>query len=143
MTCINLMERFGEEFQIDREDGNPRSRDQWMLRIVCEHGHIYPHGGEILGATTNHRGAIAGKLSKLPCVRVWQDGSDGVNALFDVSDFVQVAEIMKPKLRRRLSPQQKAAQIERLRKFQFSAANQSAGSPLRRDAASEPHKEAA
>ena len=40
---------------------------------------------------------------------------------FDVRDFDEVAEVMEPKKRRRLSEQQRLAAIERLRPFRLKA----------------------
>ena len=31
--------------------------------IPCQRGHIYPHGQDVLAASTNTRGGIAGKLA--------------------------------------------------------------------------------
>jgi len=98
LTYIDLDAIFGRRFRVcyeksyraERgEDG--RRRDPWLLTIPCRHGHIYPHGGQDLAASTTHRGPIAGRLAALPCVRVVQDGDDGVNVVFNVADFDQVA----------------------------------------------------
>ena len=44
---------------------------------------------------------------------------DGANVLFDVEHFDEVAEITKPRKRRRLKEQQRQAAVERLRQYQF------------------------
>src|SRR4029078_10284998 len=106
-----------------RRDG--RHYDPWLLTIPCRLGHIYVHGGGFLGASTNRRGPVANQLARISGVRVVQDGDDGVNVVFHVDLFTQVAAIMKPKRRRRLSDQQKAERAERLRNYRFSAASQS------------------
>jgi hypothetical protein len=59
--------------------------------IVCRHGHIFPYGGDLLGASTNKRGAIAKRLAALSCVQVTQDGDDGINIVFHIGDFDEVA----------------------------------------------------
>ncbi len=109
-TCIELTTQFGNRYRVSNEASHRakrgerrRMQDPWLLTILCQHGHIYPHGGELLGASTNNRGPIAKRLSALPCVGVVQDGSDGINAVFHVNDFDTVAAVMKPKRRRKLS----------------------------------------
>lgn len=147
MNCVDLEEQFGSVYQVEYEDGVfHRARDAWRLILTCRHGHFYPHGGEILGASTNTRGAIANQLAALPCVRVVQDGSDGINAIFHVDDFESVAALLKPRRRRRLTPDQKAERTERLRKHRFrkgSAASQSVFGAHRRDPMGWPTKSTA
>jgi hypothetical protein len=111
-TCIDLKERFGRRFRLLYEESytteNRRGHDPWLLTIVCRHGHIYPHGRDQLAASTNSRGPIAKRLAALPCVRVVQDGDDGINVVFHIDDFTTVAAIMKPKRRRKLTAEHKA-----------------------------------
>ena len=132
MKCIDLFEQFGNRYRVEQEPAGEivrrrgRAVDPWLLVIPCKHGHIYPHGGRFLGASTNHRGPVADRLEKLPCVRVVQNGEDGINVVFDIDDFDQVAAIMRPRRRRRLSPEQLAERSERLRKYQFSPASNDA-----------------
>jgi hypothetical protein len=116
--CIDLESRYGRENRICRDPAyfaeygpHARIRDPWYLRIPCKHGHIYPHGGDKLGASTDRRGAIANRLVAIPDVEVVQNGSDGINAIFAVKDFSRVAAIMRPKRRRRLSPAHRATLV--------------------------------
>ncbi len=51
-----------------------------------------------------------------------QDGDDGVNAVFPVAHFDIVAEIMRPKRRRRLTPELRVAAVERLKQYRYPAA---------------------
>ena len=139
--CIDLKEHFGDLYRVVYEESyqaerghNGRAHDPWLLTIPCRHGHIYPHGGTQLGASTNTLGPIANRLAALPGVRVVQDGDDGVNIVFDVGDFDQVAAVMQPKRRRRLTPEQRAERSERLLKYQLGPATHDAHSERRRDA---------
>lgn len=92
------------------EHGNRGRRpDPWLLQLLCKHGHIYPQGGSRLAASTNRRGKIANLLAGLDCVGMHQDGDDGINVTFDVSDFDQIASILKPRKLRKLSPLHLAA----------------------------------
>jgi hypothetical protein len=133
-NCIDIEKRFGDRYKIRREQsyqaehGNGgRVRDPWAWVILCRHGHVYPHGGDRLAASTDRLGRIANRLAKLRCVRVVQDGDDGINAVFHVGDFDRVAAVMKPRLRRRLSRDRRAKQVERLRPFRFTRATHDAG----------------
>jgi hypothetical protein len=131
-TCINLKKRFGGRYRVVYEESyfaehgqTTRADDPWLQVLLCQHGHIYPHGGDVLAASTNTRGGIARKLAALDCTTVVQDGSDGINATFHVRDFERVAELMKPRRRRRLTLEQRRAAAERLAKYAFKPARQS------------------
>ena len=119
MTTINLRDRFGSEFHVWREchddcRQNPEEFDRvagsdpHRMIIPCQFGHFYVHGDQMLGASTKSRGPTAKRLSALLCVRVVQDADDGINVIFDAADFDAVAEIMKPRRRRRLTAEHKA-----------------------------------
>ncbi len=139
-ACIDLNAAYGAQYRVVYEEsyqggqaGGRRVHDQWLLTIPCQFGHIYPHGADHLGASTSFRGPVAKRLAALPCVRVVQDGDDGINVVFHIDDFEAVAEVMKPRRRRRLTPDQRAERVERLRKYQFGPASQSGGGDRRRD----------
>jgi hypothetical protein len=127
---IDLRQHYAHRYRVTCEGSCERAHhgsacDPWNAIVLCQHGHIYPHGELLLGAATNNRGQKANSLAALPCVRVVQDGDDGINVVFDASDFAKVAAIMKPRRKRQLTPEQKAERVARLQKYQFSAASQS------------------
>ena len=135
-TCVNLKELFGDRFKIDVDESyyaeRPefrREEEPWLTHVVCQHGHIGVWGDDLLVASTRTPGPVATKLKALPFAQTAQDGSDGVNVVFPVEHFEEVAEIMKPRKRRRLSAEQRAANIERLAKYQFPSARQNAPEP--------------
>ena len=139
LTCINLRERFGDAYRIRHEESYAAERSEfraaeepWLQIIPCRHGHIYPWSDTLLAVSTNRRGPVAGRIRELPFVAVVQDGSDGINATFPVEAFDQVAAIVRPKRRRRLTPEHRAAATERLRRFQFSAARKRGSDELER-----------
>jgi hypothetical protein len=106
-TCPNLRELFGDRYRIVMEESFHAERrdlattdDPWLQTIPCEFGHLYPHGGNKIGAATSGRGSVAKALRSLPCVEVRQLGDDGVNVIFDVADLAIVADVMRPKRRR-------------------------------------------
>lgn len=107
--CVNLRQRFGDTYRIaveesyDAEYGHgAKVEDPWYDLIPCEHGHIFPWGGDKLAASTNqpatlHGTSVARRLMRMACTKVAQNGTDGVTVLFDVAYFNQVAEIMQAK----------------------------------------------
>jgi hypothetical protein len=95
------------------------------MQIRGQHGHIYAHGRDVLAASTNTRGGIARKLAALDCTTVVQDASDEITVTFDVRDFERVAELLKPRRRRRLTVERRVAAAERLAKYAFKPAGQS------------------
>ena len=133
-TCINLAERFADRYRISHDEaaGTWKERqDPWMQTILCARGVIiYPHGDNVLAVECDYHGGIARRIAAIPGVRVHQQGGnldprsfDGETTfLFDVSLFGQVAEIVKPRRKRRLSEEQKAAAVERLAGYRFSPA---------------------
>jgi len=122
-SCINLEERFGRQYRVTYEESywvehGPDARvcDPWLMILPCRHGHIYPYGGDTLAASVDGFPKVAGRLRKLACVRVAQDGDFGeLTVTFDVADFSTVATIMRPRRRRQVSAQER----ERLREMGF------------------------
>jgi hypothetical protein len=109
-TCINLRERFGDRFRIGHDPAAVtwgEKADPWMMTIPCVNGTIYPHGGSRLAAKCY--GPTAKKLLTVAGVTVHQQGDREWTLLFDVSSFNEVAEIMKPRKRRHLSPERARA----------------------------------
>jgi len=134
--CIDLKRHFGDQYRVEFEDSyyadhgeRARTEDPWLMVVLCQNGHIYPHSHSQLGASTDRCGKTANQLKRLACTTVTQDGSDGVNVIFEVTDFEKVAEIMKPRRRRRQTPEQRQASIERLAKYRFTPARQSGFKP--------------
>jgi hypothetical protein len=130
-VCIDLKERFGRRYRVEYEESyyaeygpNVHTHDPWYMILPCQKGHIFPHGDNLLGVATNSRGPVVKRLQAIRGLRILQDGDDGINAVFLVDVFEDVAKVMNPRRRRRLSPEQKAQAVARLRKHQFSPAAQ-------------------
>ncbi|MHB8971525.1 MAG: hypothetical protein ACYC3X_04520 [Pirellulaceae bacterium] len=68
----------------------------------------------------------------MPFTTVTQDGDDGMNIVFPVEHFKTVAAIVKPRRRRRLSPEHKAKLLERGRTQWFAAGSNLDNSTLER-----------
>ena len=132
--CINLKERYGDRYKVVYEESyvaqygpNGRTEDPWLQIIPCVHGHLCPWSGENLAACTNKAGPVAKALKALLFVQVVQDGDDGANMVFPVEHFDEVAHIMKPKRRRRLSEEHKAKVLRNLKPFPKKAIRDVAG----------------
>jgi len=121
----NLRELFGRRYRIEYDPAHAgRKDDPWLQVIPCRRGHIYPHGGDLLGLATNGRGSTATVIAKLPGVTVLQDGNDGINAVFPLRLFPQVAKLIKPRRRRQLTVEQRQLAALRLAQHRFSPARQ-------------------
>ena len=128
-SCIDLKARFDKRYRVvyeesyyaDHGDG-ARREDPWLMILLCRYGHIFPHGGTTLAASVDGHPNVAGQLRRLKCCRVHQDGDHGeLTARFDVADFAEVAQIMRPRRRRLVSAEQR----ERLRAMGFKKGSQS------------------
>ena len=125
-ACIDLVARFGGEYRISRDPAAEGRTDPWMAQIPCQRGIIYPHGGDMLAVEVDGRPITAGKLAALG-LTLHQDGDREKTFLFPVEGFPEVAAIVLPRKRRRQTPEQRQAAIERLAGFQFRPARQSNG----------------
>ena len=127
-ACIDLRGRFGRRYRVGYDESyaaergaNARIHDPWLMIIPCRFGHILPHGGSTLAVSVDGFPKIAGRLKRLGCCRVHQDGDFGeLTVLFDVADFAKVARIMRPRRRRQVSPQER----ERLKAIGFKKGSQ-------------------
>ena len=109
--CIDLRETYGDRFKVESERAVPSERTEfrseeapWLMVIPCQLGQIYPYGGSLLSAHTDHR-CSRNRLMALDCCEIYQLGDTEVTVNFNVRDFDRVAELLKPKKRRRLSPE--------------------------------------
>ena len=126
--CIDLKERFGRRYRIGYDESyhaehglNARIHDPWLMIVVCKFGRIFPHGGTTLAASVDGYPKVAGRLRRLSCCRVHQDGDFGeLTVVFHVADFPKVAKILRPRRRRQVSPRER----ERLRAMGFKKGSQ-------------------
>ena len=134
IECINLKEAYGDRYRVEYEASyhaeygpSARNEDPWLMIITGKNGHIFPWGGDVLAATTStpkRRGNNANLLVELHCCQTKQDGDDGVTVVFHRENFDDVAEVIKPRRRRRLNPAQREAAIRRLAKYRFRPAGE-------------------
>lgn len=123
---IDLKQKYGAEYKIVWDDAagitDQSTEDRrWLPRIPAKYGHIYIHGEAMLGAHASGR-IIAGKLAALPGVRVHQRGDAEVNVVFTPDLFPAVAALLRPRRRRRLSPEQAESCAARLAHYRFQKA---------------------
>lgn len=125
-TCINLFTAYGERYRItwDEAAGAGRS-DPWLMQIPCCFGTIYPQGGDLLALELDRHPKVAKEVAAIPGVRLWQDGDKDKTFLFPASQFEAVAALVQPKCRRRLTEEQRQANLDRLAKYWFQPAGQS------------------
>jgi hypothetical protein len=125
MECINLKERFGKRYRVVHEESwhaeGRRLACPELMILLCKYGHVFPWGGQVLGASVQGYPRIAAKLRRLECVKVVQDCDFGeLTATFDVDDFPKVAKIMRPRRRRQVTPEQRAEMVARLQRARQS-----------------------
>src|SRR4051794_23742472 len=118
-TCIDLRERFGDRFRITYDaayDAKGRHhRDPWYALIPCRGNvTIYPFGWDLLAVEVDRHPGLAKQLSTIPGVTLHQAGDHERTYLFPAHLFDQVAAIVKPRRRRKLTPEQRQAAAERL-----------------------------
>lgn len=119
MTCINLLTVFGKQYRISFDPAYepkhvPRNnRDSWMMQMHCAGRGvtIYPHGGDLLAVEVNGRRGVAGRLLAMG-LRLHQDGHQEKTFLFPLGRFEDVAAVVHPRRRKRLSPERQQAARE-------------------------------
>jgi hypothetical protein len=145
MSIVNLKQIFGSRYRVTFEESyyaergeHGRTEDPWLMIIPAQHGHFFPHGEETLAFSSNQNGRIANRLRRLDFAAVRQDGDDGVTVVFPAGRFEAVAEIAKPKRRRRLSEQHKSRLLEAGRAHRFRSGDGPQKSPPEAEGSCQP-----
>jgi hypothetical protein len=110
-TCIDLAKHFGDKYRIGHDQAaiTPSERhNPWMKTVLCRRGTVYPYGGDMLAVEIDYRPSTAKKLAAVPGIIHHQAGDAEQTFLFPLALFNQVAAIVKPRRRRKLSAEQKA-----------------------------------
>ena len=92
--------------------------DPWLMILLCRYGHLFPWGGDLLAASVDGHPNVAGRLRRLKCCQVVQDGEFGeLTATFHVKDFDRMAEVMRARRRPRpaLAPERRQELADRIR----------------------------
>jgi hypothetical protein len=123
-TCPDLSELFGDVYRITHDEAAESRNDPWGMTMNGKNGIIYPFGHDLLAVDIDYHPAAARKVAAIPGVRLHQDGGlrGEMTFVFPVDLFEQVAAIVKPRKRRKLSPEQREANIARLAAYKFTAA---------------------
>lgn len=111
MDVINFKKQFGRRYRVIYEESyraehgtNARIENALLMVIPCKYGQLYPWDESTLAASVDGYPKVAGRLRRLKCCRVHQDGDFGeLTVLFDVADFAKVAKIMRPRRRRQVN----------------------------------------
>ena len=122
VDCINLKRRFGRRYRVTYEESYRVEHGSRVVQevpellvLLCRYGEVFPHGGNLLGASVGGHPNVAGRLRRIKCCRIHQDGDFGeLTVLFDAADFRKVAKIMRPRRRRQITPEQKVELVRRL-----------------------------
>jgi hypothetical protein len=125
VTPPNFQSVFGARYQIGHDPAAKTASekaDPWMMTLPCENGVIYPHGANRLAVECKTK--TANKLMAIPTITVHQHGDTEWTLLFDLEMADLVFGIVKPRKRRRLSEEQKAANAERLKHHWFQNGTQ-------------------
>jgi hypothetical protein len=131
--CINLRRSFGQRYKIGFDEAAVtwgERADPWMQTLPCQKGVIFPHSRNMLAVEIDNRPITAKLVAGISGIVIHQDGDHEKTFLFPVDLFDQVAAIIKPRKRRRLSEEQKAKCVARLAKYCPKSPRQSAGEDL-------------
>src|SRR5262249_19666220 len=104
-----------------------------MMQIPCARGIIHPQGGELLAVEVDSRPITAKAVAAPPGVRLHQDCSTEKTFVFALELFDQVAAIVKPRKRRRLTAEQQARLTASLTSAERAAARAKGLAAMRKD----------
>jgi hypothetical protein len=107
MLCPNLKQLYGDKYRL-AHDPVVRSRkektDPWLMTLPCKFGTIYPHGAGRLAVEIDYHLGKARQIAQIEGVQLAQDGDNERTYVFPVEVFEQVAQVVRPYRRRRVSP---------------------------------------
>jgi hypothetical protein len=111
MTCPDLRALYGDRYKVGH-DSVARSRsekaDPWLLTLPCRFGTVYPYGRDRLAVEIDRHPAKARQVAQIPGVQLTQDGDREKTFVFPVELFDQVARVVRPYRRHRVSPVSRA-----------------------------------
>ena len=125
MECVDLRQRFGKKHRVRFEESHEgttgKGADPWTMEMPCQGKGvtIYPFGGKMLAVEINNRPILAKRVAALPDVTCRQDGQHEKTFLFHVDQFDQVSELVRPRKRRSMTPEQKEVAAAQLAPYHF------------------------
>ena len=115
--CPDLKRKFGKQYRVEwAPEHQPRSKDPWLYQIPCRAGVIVPWGEGLLAICLSGHSRLVRWLEEAGC-QVKQQGDHETNLVFPLSLFRQVAKLVHPRIRRKLSATQKRTLVERLKRY--------------------------
>lgn len=111
--CVDLRD-FGRTYRVFTSEDHVEGslRDPWNLELRGIHGKVWPYGGDLLLAYT-HGHKVRYRLAPLGVVQNWGDEEAVVR--FTPDRLPEVAEVLRLRKRRVMSPAARAAAAERMR----------------------------
>lgn len=108
MAYLDLREMYGNKYKIVRDAGaESRDMDAWLWIIPCKHGEIFSPGWGKLAVLCNNSRIRVKMLAGVKGLEPHQIGDTESIHLFEPDMFKGVARFVRPKLRRRASPEQR------------------------------------
>ena len=122
--CVDLRRTFGKRYRYGWDDAHEtetparrKTEAQWLTRILCTHGWIFPMGGRTLGAYSEspRKGR---ELERLFGQELNRGREAFVEACvtFDVADIDKAADLLQARRPRVYSPEERARRAARLAK---------------------------
>lgn len=113
--CINLKKQFPQH-RITYDPACEDKHDPWTFQIPCRLGTIYPHGDDRLAVEVDYHPSAVRKLAALPGLYHYQYGDGEHTFVFHLGSFSQVAEIVKPRKKKTISPAYREKLVASLKK---------------------------
>ncbi len=117
---FNLKELVRTKYKVILEIDNTKENKLWYYKIPGKYGFINVHSlrDNVLGAYTNRR-LIIKRLISIEGVRIHQRGDKECRVIFEYSEetLKLIGDLLKAKVKRHLSPENKIKAIQRLMEF--------------------------
>jgi hypothetical protein len=118
--CIDLVGTFGEVYKTGFDPAYdsyhvPRDKwDCWMMTLLCERAIVYPYGQDVLAAEVDGRRSKTWRELDALGLHLHQCGSSERTYLFDIHQWPDVAPILRPRKRHRISQERREAARQRM-----------------------------
>ena len=117
-TCFDLRPWAKEHrYKWRYEDGHGAGEEdaEWFVEVLCKYGLIYPKGENVLLAYAT--GGVKRRVREIALAHHQWDGPANEVFRFDAARLDDVAVILKPHTRRKLSPEVREKATARLKAF--------------------------
>jgi hypothetical protein len=120
---IDLKTQYGDRYRITLDEsasilGQSQEDRLWLYQIPGKFGHVYVHGNATLGAYVRTRHDPTdrlGRLLALPGARLHQRGDAEAAVIFAPECLDEVAQILRLRRRRQLTPEQRESARQRMK----------------------------